>query len=89
MCRSPPALQNRIVVLTKSTQSQHCLVMCPTTQPTMAVMIIFVAYESTVYMALQHVTKVFVKVTLLFLLYVYTVCTMCNNHGRLDWSGTI
>ena len=38
----------------------------PTTQPKMAVMIIFVEYESTVYMA--FVTKVFVKVTLSFLL---------------------
>ena len=50
--------------------------MCPTTQPTMAVMIIFVAYESTVYMALQHVTKVFVKVTLLFCC-VYTEYALC------------
>ena len=38
----------------------------PTTQPKMTVMIIFVEYESTVYMA--FVTKVFVKVTLSFLL---------------------
>ena len=41
----------------------------PTTQPKMAVMIIFVEYESTVYMA--FVTKVFVKVTLSFLLCSY------------------
>ena len=48
----------------------------PTTQPKMAVMIIFVEYESTVYMA--FVTKVFVKVTLSFLL-----CGICIHAGVL------